>query len=64
MANGSEISEARLGVDSLWGRCFWELEMQELRLEGLRTGLAEYGSPSLCWRVSVEASTGGGGVGG
>ena len=37
--------------------------MQELRLEVLRRGLAEYGSPSLCWRVRVEASIGGGGVG-
>lgn len=34
-----------------------------LRLEVLRRGLAEYGSPSLCWRVKVEASIGGGGVG-
>lgn len=62
MAKGREISEARLGVDSVWGRCFWELEM--LRLDVLRRGLAEYGSPSLCWRVKVEASMGGGGVGG
>lgn len=31
-----------------------------LRLEVLRRGLAEYGSPSLCCRVRVEASTGGG----
>lgn len=38
--------------------------MQVLRLEVLRGGLAEYGSPSLCWRVKVEASIGGGGVGG
>ncbi len=38
--------------------------MQVLRLEVLRRGLAEYGSPSLCWRVKVEASIGGGGVGG
>lgn len=38
--------------------------MQVLRLEVLRRGLAEYGSPSLCWRVRVEASIGGGGVGG
>lgn len=38
--------------------------MQVLRLELLRRGLAEYGSPSLCWRVRVEASMGGGGVGG
>lgn len=37
--------------------------MQMLRLEVLRRGLAEYGSPSLCWRVRVEASIGGGGVG-
>lgn len=36
--------------------------MQVLRLEVLRRGLAEYGSPSLCWRVRVEASIGGGGV--
>lgn len=33
-------------------------------MEVLRRGLAEYGSPSLCWRVRVEASIGGGGVGG
>lgn len=64
MAKGSEISEARLGVDSLWGKCFWELDMQVLRLELLRSGLAEYGSPSLCWRLRVEVSIGGGGVGG
>lgn len=64
VAKGSEISEARLGVDSLWDRCFWELDMQVLRLETLRRGLAEYGSPSLCWRVKVEAFKGGGGVGG
>lgn len=38
--------------------------MQVLRLETLRRGLAEYGSPSLCWRVKVEAFKGGGGVGG
>lgn len=38
--------------------------MQVLRLEMLRRGLAEYGSPSLCWRVRVEASIGCGGVGG
>lgn len=38
--------------------------MQVLRLDILRGGVAEYGSPSLCWRVSVEASKGGGGVGG
>lgn len=36
--------------------------MQALRLEVLRGGLAEYGSPSRCWRVRVEASMGGGGV--
>lgn len=60
-AKGREMSEARLGVDSLWGRCFWEVDIQVLSLEGLRRGLAEYGSPSLCCRV--EASTGGGGSG-
>lgn len=38
--------------------------MRVLRFEILRRGLAEYGSPSLCWRVRVEASIGGGGVGG
>ena len=38
--------------------------MQVLRLEVLRRGLAEYGSPSRCWRVRVDASMGGGGVGG
>lgn len=38
--------------------------MQVLRLEVLQGGLAEYGSLPLCWRVRVEASTGGGGVGG
>lgn len=38
--------------------------MQLLRLDMLRRGLAEYGSPSLCWRVRVEAFIGGGGVGG
>ncbi len=38
--------------------------MQVLRLEVLRRGLAEYGSPSLCRRVRVEAFLGGGGVGG
>lgn len=38
--------------------------MQVLRLDILRGGVAEYGSPSRCWRVSVEASKGGGGVGG
>lgn len=37
--------------------------MQVLRSEALRRGLAEYGSPSLCWRVRVETSIGGGGVG-
>lgn len=37
--------------------------MLMLRLDTLRRGVAEYGSPSLCWRVKVEASSGGGGVG-
>lgn len=38
------------------------------RVDTLRGGVAEYGSPSLCWRVKVEAFSGGcgwgGGVGG
>ena len=38
--------------------------MQVLRLEVLRRGLAEYGSPSWCCRVRVEACVGCGGVGG
>lgn len=37
--------------------------MQVLKLEVLWRGLAEYGSPSLCWRLRVEASMGGGGRG-
>lgn len=62
MAKGSEMSDTRLGVDSLWARCFWEPDMRlRLRLELLRRGLAEYGSPSFCGRVRVERSIGGGG---
>lgn len=64
MAKGSEMSDAKLGVDSLCGRCFWELDMQVFRLEMLLRGLAEYGSPSVQWRLSVEAAMTGGGVGG
>lgn len=35
--------------------------MKAPRLEVLRRGLPEYGSPSRCCRVRVEASMGGGG---
>lgn len=64
VAKGREMSEARLTVDSLWGRCFWELDMPAFRSDALRWGLAAYGSPSLSLGATVEASVGCGGVGG